>query len=212
MGRLDALEIKEMYKTIEKYNWLVFTSENAVHIFMKGLMDERRDVRVLSGQKIAVVGSATKAALNKYYLKADITPKEFQTETLAGELKSKVKPGENVLLPTSNLAHNSIYSTIKEIGAHIDMIFIYEVVTPHYESGELLEALSNVDVVTFTSPSCVKGFVSTVEKDGFHSSVLLKDKEVVCIGPITGKALREAGVEKFKCAKVHNVQGVAEEI
>ena len=175
-------------------------------------MDERGDVRILSGLKIAVVGSATKSALNKYYLKAEITPPEFETKILSEELKNKVKPGEKVLLPTSSLAHNSISKTIEELGARIDMIFIYEVVTPHYENGELLEVLSNIDVVTFTSPSCVKGFVSTLEADGCEISVVLKDKEVVCIGPITGEALRQAGVETFRCAKVHNVQGAAAEI
>lgn len=210
--RLDCEDIKEMYKTVEQYNWLVFTSENAVNIFIKGLLNERGDIRVLSGLKIAVIGSATKAALNKYYLKADITPPEFQTEILAQELKSKVKIGEKVLLPTSNLAHNSISMTIKELGAHIDMVFIYEVATPYYEKGELVQVLSNIDVVTFTSPSCVKGFVDTLQADGCDASELLKDKEVVCIGPITGKALKEAGINKFKCSKVHNVQGVAREV
>ncbi|WP_026882148.1 uroporphyrinogen-III C-methyltransferase [Clostridium akagii] len=210
--RLNAFEIKEMYKNIEQYNWIVFTSENAVNIFMRGLMNERGDVRVLSGLKIAVIGSATKAALNKYYLKADITPPEFETEILARELRDKVKTGEKVLLPTSSLAHNSIYGAIKEVGGHIDMVFIYEVVTPKYEKGELMEVLSNIDVVTFTSPSCVKGFVTILKEDSYDTSAVLKDKEVVCIGPITGKALSEAGVERFKCAKVHNVQGVAGEI
>ncbi len=210
--RLHATEIKEMYKIVQQYNWIVFTSENSVNIFMRGLMDERGDIRVLSGLKIAVVGSATKAALNKYYLKADITPPEFETEILAQELRSKVNKEEKVLLPTSNLAHNSICKNIKDLGAHIDMVFIYEVVTPHYENGELLEVLSNIDVVTFTSPSCVKGFDSTLAADGFEISAVLKDKEVVCIGPITGKALRKAGIENYKCAKVHNVQGTAEEI
>jgi uroporphyrinogen III methyltransferase/synthase len=204
-------EIKDMYKNIDKYNWIVFTSENAVNIFMKGLMDEFKDIRALTGLKIAVVGSATKVALNKYYLKADIMPKEFETEKLAEELRDKVKAGEEVLLPTSNIAHNSIAKTIKEIGANIDTQSIYDVVTPIYEKGRLLEVLSGIEVITFTSPSCVKGFISILMADGEDIS-LLKSKEIVCIGPITGKALREVGIENFRLAKVHNSEGVAREI
>jgi uroporphyrinogen III methyltransferase/synthase len=130
---------------------------------------------------------------------------------LAEELRDKVKAGEEVLLPTSNIAHNSIAKTIKEIGANIDTQSIYDVVTPIYEKGRLLEVLSGIEVITFTSPSCVKGFISILMADGEDIS-LLKSKEIVCIGPITGKALREVGIENFRLAKVHNSEGVAREI
>lgn len=204
-------EIKDMYKNIHKYNWLVFTSENAVNIFMKGLMDNLLDIRVLTGLKIAVVGSATKAALNKYYLKADITPKEFESEKLAEELRIKVKAGDMVLFPTSNIAHNSIAKTIEQIGAHIDVKLIYDVTTPRYHKGELLDVLDNIDIITFTSPSCINGFVNTLKAEGEDISIL-ESKEIICIGPITGNALRKLGINNFKLAKVHNVDGIATSI
>lgn len=204
-------EVKNIYENISDYKWLIFTSENAVNIFMQGLIENSKDIRILYKTKIAVVGSATKAALSKYYLKADIMPKEFEAEKLALELREKVKKEDKVLFLTSNLAHNSIQKTIEEIGAKIHTKFIYEVATPSYEKGQLTEALFKVNIITFTSPSCVKGFMKVLKEENCDKSIL-KNKEIVCIGPITAKALKEVGINKFTCAKTHNVSGIAKAI
>lgn len=215
---LPMIEIKDnidsvehVYEDIEQYNWIVFTSENAVNIFIKGLMKYKGDIRVISKAKIAAIGSATEKALGKYYLKAEITPKEFESEKLSEELKYKVKAGEKVLMPTSNIAHNSISKTIEEIGAKIKVVYIYNVVTPTYKAGELTNVLSGIDIVTFTSPSCVKGFMETLKLDN-GSLEELNNKEIICIGPITGNALKSFNINNYKCANTHTVDGIADMI
>lgn len=213
---LPTIEIKDninvhknTYDNIEKYDWIVFTSENAVRIFIKGLIQYKGDIRAISKAKIAVIGSSTEKVLNSYYLHAEVSPKEFESEKLALELKSKVKKGNKVLFPASNIAHNSIPETLEEIGAEIEVIHIYDVVTPEYKLGELLKIMQEVDVITFTSPSCVKGFMKIFKEENL-SFKLLESKEILCIGPITARALEEAGIKNYKCAKIHNVDGIVD--
>lgn len=204
---IDSVEY--IYEDIEQYDWIVFTSENAVNIFIKGLMKYKGDVRAIGKAKIAVIGSSTEKTLKNYYLKAEITPKEFESEKLSQELKNKVKSGEKVLLPTSNIAHNSISNTLEQIGAKLKIVYIYNVVTPNYKVGELTSVLRDVDVITFTSPSCVKGFMETLKMDN-DSLGILDNKEIICIGPITGNALKAFNINSYKCAKTHTVDGIVD--
>ncbi|UZW16343.1 uroporphyrinogen-III C-methyltransferase [Clostridium pasteurianum] len=211
---LPTIEIKDninihknIYEHIEKYDWIVFTSENAVRIFIKGLIQYRGDIRAISKAKIAVIGSSTEKVLNSHYLKAEVSPKEFESEKLALELKNRVEKGDKVLVPTSNIAHNSIPKAIKEIGAEIEVIHIYDVVTPEYKLGELSKIMDEIAVITFTSPSCVKGFMKIFKEENLNFKVL-ESKEIICIGPITARALEEADIKNYKCAKTHNVDGI----
>lgn len=200
---------KKIYENLEKYDWIVFTSENSVNIFIKGLLKHKGDIRAINKAKIAVIGSATEKTLKNYYLSAEITPKEFESEKLAEELKHKVKTGEKVLMPTSNIAHNSISKTLEEIGAELEVVYIYDVVTPIYKLGELSKNLSQVDVITFTSPSCVKGFMKNfhAEKADFK---VLEDKDIICIGPVTAKVLDGYNIKNYRCARTHDVDGIIE--
>lgn len=198
---------KNTYDHIEKYDWIIFTSENAVRTFMDGLIDYRQDIRFISNAKIAVIGCSTEKVLNSYYLKAEISPEEFQSKKLANELKLKVKNGDKVLIPTSNIAHNSIPDVLEKIGAEVDIIHIYDVVTPEYKEGKLLEIIKEIDILTFTSPSCVNGFMKIFNKEQLDLKIL-ESKDIICIGPITARALEECHIKNYKCAKTHNVDGI----
>ncbi|MDD3223391.1 MAG: uroporphyrinogen-III C-methyltransferase [Clostridium sp.] len=204
-------EIKEMYKNIEKYDWIVFTSQNAVNIFMRGFQYEGLDIRSISHAKIACIGSSTESELKKYYLNADVKPSEFKSEELALELKSRVKQNEKILIPTSSIAHNSIAKTIQGSVKCVDIRYMYDVAAPKYKKGELQNKLKNIDVITFTSPSCVNGFMDTLKNDEIEIKEL-STKKIICIGPITAGALDKYGIKEYICSNVHTVRGMAEEI
>src|SRR5690242_17189833 len=93
----DTADLERAIHALEKVDWLIFTSANAVTFFL-------RRCRALgtwlgSGAvKIAVVGSATRLALEKETLTASLVPREFSGAGLAAELGAAVA-GKNVLLP-----------------------------------------------------------------------------------------------------------------
>ena len=84
---------------IKKYDWIVFTSQNAVHLFFAEADKKQIDRREFAKVRFAVVGSGTKKALETYGFYADYMPKQFTTEALAKGLTDVVKAGEHLLLP-----------------------------------------------------------------------------------------------------------------
>lgn len=208
---LHKSEIIKMYEDIKKYDWIVFTSQNAVKIFMSGFKFNELDIRAIAHIKIACIGSATENELKKYCLNADVKPEEFQSEELALELKNRVKQNEKVLIPTSSIAHNSIAKTLQSSVKCVDIRYMYDVTVPKYARGELYNKLKNIDVITFTSPSCVNGFMDTLKNDEIEIKEL-STKKIICIGPITAGALEKCGIKKYICSSTHTVRGITEEI
>jgi uroporphyrinogen III methyltransferase/synthase len=79
------------------YHWLVFTSANGVHFFLRRLREVGRDLRALGGLRLAAIGPATAAALREYHLEPDLIPDEYRSESLAAALREPVR-GQRVLL------------------------------------------------------------------------------------------------------------------
>src|SRR5690606_32902679 len=69
-----------------QFDWIVFTSVNAVDAFMHALLDGERDVRALKGPKLCTVGTGTAARLARYGIKVDLVPGEFRAEAVLGAI------------------------------------------------------------------------------------------------------------------------------
>jgi uroporphyrinogen-III synthase len=80
----------------------------------------------------------------------------------------------------------------------------YRTRMPRTLPPEAREALrrGEVDAVTFTSASTVRGFVGAV-------GVVKGTPKVVCIGPVTAKEARAHGLTVHAIARPHTVEGVA---
>ena len=70
----------------EQFDWIVFTSANAVDAFMTALLDGERDVRALKGPRICTSGTATADKLARYGIKVDLIPREFRGDAVAAAL------------------------------------------------------------------------------------------------------------------------------
>ncbi len=79
--------LDEAINNIKKYNWIAFTSEASVEIFFDSLLEKRVDIRNLVDIKFAVVGPATKKAVEKRGLFTDYIPEEYYGESMAKGLK-----------------------------------------------------------------------------------------------------------------------------
>ena len=79
------------------FDWIVFTSANAVESFMTAFLDGSRDVRSLKGPRLCTVGSGTAERLARYGIKVDLIPDEFRAEAVgrgddAGRARSRARP------------------------------------------------------------------------------------------------------------------------
>jgi uroporphyrinogen III methyltransferase/synthase len=187
---------------IETYHWLLFTSINAVDFFFKRLFAVGRDVRDLKGPKIAAVGRVTAEALVSRGIKPDLLPEEFTGDGLAEILIKTGVNGLRILIPRALKARESLPGALGNAGAEVTVAPVYQNVLPKSSAGEklkedLIRALQekSVDMVTFTSSSTVKNFVTLLDigsQDEMQK--LMAGIAVATIGPITAKTAEQFGL------------------
>lgn len=196
------------FNNISNYDWLIFTSVNAVEIFFEEFRKVNMDIRDLKGIKICAIGPATRESLEKRGIIVDTMPDEYRAEGIIEELKDKIKPGNWVLLPRARGARSLLPEAIKKWGAHVNEVFIYKAVAEKRVSKEMFEEIisGNVDFITFTSSSTVHNFINIVGLD--NALRINKKTKIACIGPITAQTAKEAGLSIDVVAKDYTVDGL----
>jgi len=187
---------------IETYDWLLFTSINGVDYFFRRLFALGRDVRDLKGPRIAAVGRVTAEALVSRGIKADLLPEEFTGDGLAHTLVRTGVKKARILIPRALKARETLPGTLENAGAEVTIAPVYQNVLPVSPAGEKLkEDLQadlldkRIDMVTFTSSSTVKNFVSLLNltrPDELQK--LMAGVAVATIGPITAKTAEQSGL------------------
>jgi uroporphyrinogen III methyltransferase/synthase len=181
---------------VAAYDWVVFTSANAVDRFVPLV----RDGRSFGAARLAVVGTATADALARHRLVADLVPERFVAESLVDAFDAG--PGR-VLVPQAADARPVLAEGLRAKGWTVDVVEAYrtERVTP---SPAALAAAA-ADAITFTSASTVTNYVEAAGTD-------LVPPVVACIGPVTAEAAAAAGVPVTVVAEVHTVDGLVDAV
>lgn len=94
MSFMEIIPAEEPLPDFAAGGWLVFTSPNGVRVFLEKMRRERRDLRTLSGHKIAVIGPGTAAALQEAGLYADYMPEIYDSRHLAQGLSDILESGQ----------------------------------------------------------------------------------------------------------------------
>lgn len=176
----------------ESYDWLILTSRAAVRFYFESL-DKRPDCR-----KIAVVGEATKEAVESFGRVVDFYPKtNFSAKSLAEELNELLSGKETVLFPCSRLANNDLEESLAV--ANFQRFEIYQPVR-----NEAVD-LPVYDEIVFCSPSSVKAFIETYDLDA------LKAKKLYSLGERTSEALSDLSLD-FEQAEKSSLESLAETV
>lgn len=208
---------------IEKYRWIAFTSRVGVKIFFAELMRVGKDSRCLGTIKIAAIGEGTRKALKESGILADLVPEVYDGEHLgraiveeisrnfSGDCRNQGCDGEwaetKILLPRAHMGSQELYRVLTEAGMQVDDVPIYDT---FYERQSLIDIKTeieskNIDFITFTSASTVRGFVEAT-KGLDYTNV-----KAVCIGRQTAS---EAGKYGMECHIAENatIDSVVEKI
>jgi uroporphyrinogen III methyltransferase / synthase len=187
-------ELDAALGAVEGFDWIIFTSANAVRFFMKRLKDLGKDLRQLKGVNLCVVGPKTAEALESFGLRADLTPAEFKAEGVVAALGGVVVRGLKFLIPRAKVAREVIPDRLRELGAEVVVATAYENVRPAADAGRVLKLLeeNKISAVTFTSSSTVHNFVEILGRKEYKT--LLNGAAVACIGPVTAKTAEEYGI------------------
>jgi uroporphyrinogen III methyltransferase/synthase len=183
---------------VGEFDWIVFSSTNAVDSFFGRLFASPFDARALNGVKLCAVGPATAAQLGRYFLKVDLVPAEYRAEALAAALAATGElRGLRILLPRADIGREIVAEELRRRGAEVTEAVAYRtlMVDPERDGGPdiyrmLLER--QIDIVTFTSASAVRNLVKALGSE--PAPDLLRTTIVACIGPVTADAAAQCGI------------------
>ena len=170
------------------------------------------DARNFGRAKIATIGPATAQAVYEHLrIRADYTPTEAVAEAVLAQWPDADMTGKRVLLPRAAEAREILPDHLRERGATVDVLPIYETVLDAAEADSLREMLKNgeLDALTFTSSSTVRNFAQAITNGNLTEfPPLIQETLVAAIGPVTADTLRELGVTPQIVAQEHTLPGL----
>ncbi len=178
---IDSGPADEALNALYRYQWLIFTSANAVDAFFNRASPQQLEYL---WARIAVVGPATAQALQKHNRQADLVADDHVAEGLIAAFARMEVNFLHMLLPRAAGARDVLPDALGERGAAVDVVEVYRNTLP--APGRPFPA--NPDWVTFTSASTVKNLLALVPREAFASAKLAS------IGPETSAALRSHGL------------------
>jgi uroporphyrinogen III methyltransferase / synthase len=176
-----------------RYQWVAFTSINAVKAVREKLEEYGLDARAFAGVKVAAVGEQTSAALLDFGIRPDLVPGGQQSaEGLAAEwppFDDVLDPINRVLLPRADIATETLVARLADLGWEPEDVTAYRTVRAAPPPAPIREAIKGggFDAVLFTSSSTVRNLVGIAGKP--HAVTVIG-----VIGPQTAKTAAEFGL------------------
>jgi len=201
--RLDSEEVRAAVADLHAYALVCLTSPNGVRLLFEAMVAQGRDARALANATVAAIGPGTAAALRERGVIADVVPERFVAEELVEALADVDVHGKPALIARAAEAREVLPQALRERGAKVDVVALYETVAEE-PSPDALDAAQEADYVTFTSSSTVKNLLAAVG-ERFPSGA-----RVVSIGPVTSAAAREEGLTVEVEAERHDPEGLVE--
>jgi uroporphyrinogen III methyltransferase/synthase len=198
------------------FDWIVFSSANAVDAFVARLLAGPKDVRALGGVRLCSVGPATAEHLARHGLKVDLTPPEYRADAvLRALLEQGDVRGLKILLPHADIGRELLADELRKQGADVTEVVAYRTVAVEGDrEGEpdiyrmLLER--SIDVVTFTSASAVRNIVRVLGAE--PAADLLGSTLVACIGPVTAEAASQCNIATTIQPASHTIPALVDAI
>lgn len=178
-----------------RYAWITLTSRTTVQVLAERLAP--RDVRA----RVAAIGEGTAEAFERWAGRApDLMPRTFTTQALA---RAFPRGSGRVLCARADIAPESLEDALAAKGWSAERVDAYRTRMPRALPAAARDALrrGEVDAVTFTSASTVRGFVGAL-------GAVKGNPRVVCIGPVTAREAREHGLRVSAVARPHTIEGL----
>jgi uroporphyrinogen III methyltransferase/synthase len=199
--RIETQEVRDAIAALGDYSLVCLTSPNGVRLLFEAMEAGGRDTRALAGATVAAIGPGTARALAERGIAADVVPERFVAEALVEALAGLEVEGRRVLVARAAEARDVLPDALRERGAEVDVVPLYETVREEPDAEEV-EVAQSADYVTFTSSSTVTNLIAALG-DRFPTSA-----RVVSIGPITSETARAGGLEVAVEAERHDVDGL----
>jgi uroporphyrinogen-III synthase len=207
---IQSAKLNEAINRFDKFNFIVFTSQNAVEVFINLKIDYELD---LSKLQIAAVGVSSAEKCLSNGIRVDIIPVEFSSQGLIREFSKIDMKGKKILIPCSSLSKKDLQLGLTQLGADVTSIPIYDVEINDLSllEEEYQEILRNIpDVFVFTSPSSFHSYLKIMNimnaKNYFGNSI------ICTIGKTTETAIQDYDINVQIVPENYSLKNVEEAI
>jgi uroporphyrinogen-III synthase len=183
-----------------RFDWITLTSRATVDVLRVRLASPR-EVRA----KVAVIGDGTAAAFRRWARRdPDLQPATFTTAALA---RAFPRGTGRALCARADIAPEGLEAALQAKGWETERVDAYRTIFATSLPRAARDAFrrGEVDAVTFTSASTVRGFVRAM-------NAVRGAPKVVCIGPVTAAAARAAGLRPKAVARPHTLDGLVDAV
>lgn len=206
----DFTELDGAVANLAGYDWLIFTSVNAVAPFLERVRRRGGNLESLAHVSVGAIGPETAKSLQGAGITASLVPARFQAEGILASLNPQTMRGRRVLIPRAAKAREILPDTLRQWGALVDVVVAYRTVLPATDIAPLERLLraGAVDAITFTSSSTVSNFVRLFKQRKLAE--ILGAAAIACIGPITEQTVTELGGTARIVAREFTIAGLVE--
>jgi uroporphyrinogen III methyltransferase/synthase len=192
-----------------RYDWVVFTSANGVDAFRRRVADLGQDARILGGMRVAAIGSATAAELERQFqVRADLVPDQANSESLVERICKTGLTGRLLLLRADQARH-ALPNGLRAAGIPFDDIAVYRTVDETAWDPAVLCQIeqAEVDWIVMTSPRIAHLLAAALPAQA--NSSIAHHIKVATISPITSEAVRQHGWPVTVEAAEASLEGLA---
>jgi len=200
----DWSPVDAALRQLDRYDWLVFASPNAVDRLMQRVLGHGGDARRLAGVKLAALGSGTADRLAHYHLRADAAPESYHPTLVARSLvEGQTRP--RFLLAGAHGDRPSLAGALTAAGAQVERVEVYATQEVDAADPDVARALSDgeVDWVVVTSAATARSLLR------LHGESL-GGARIASVSPMTSAALRALGREPDLEAVPPTVDGLVD--
>lgn len=206
----NTLDLTDLISNSVQYDYVVFTSANAVDVFSNLVAEYKPD---LSRTKVAVIGNGTAEACRAHGIFVHLIPAEFSARGLIKKFSEMDIKDSKMLVPCSSIAREELKIGLTELGAEVNSLHIYDTV---FASPKELESEIKIisehtpDLFVFTSPSSFSGLKNVLNIESIQN--YFSDRIICAIGSTTEAEIVKFGLNVNIVPNNFSLRGIAESI
>lgn len=199
----NPVPLREAALHCNQYDWIIFTSVNAVEAFTAEL-PQARDCQV----RIATVGTSTAQAAERCGFTISLIPEKYIAESLVESFTQEDLKGRRILIPSAAVTRDVVPRELRKLGAQVDVVEAYRNILPPETTQKVTGIFREPypDWVLFASSSAVENLVALIGPEP------LRKVSIGTIGPATSQTVMKAGLAVTIEAAVHSVPGLVEAV
>jgi len=188
--------VDETIARLGQFDAIVFASSNAAERFLTRCGKRESALSAIRSLEVYAVGGKTRETVERFGFRVTLVPEKRSAAGLAQSLRNERLRAKRFLIPRGDLAREELPRSLEQLGVNVETVTVYRTLFPRGTGGDTLRQKilgGEIDVITFASPSAVNNFAALFSQEELAS--LATRTSVVVIGPTTGEAARDAGLQ-----------------